>query len=107
MRSFGYFWKEGFRNIFHHGFMSIGAVIIMVACLLITGTVTLVAYNINQNIIGLQQSNEIVAYIDEDELNKDVPDRTYAYGGTGFETEAGNGGSALAYMRELFGRAGK
>lgn len=66
MRSFGYFWKEGFRNIFHHGFMSIGAVIIMVACLLITGTVTLVAYNINQNIIGLQQSNEIVAYIDED-----------------------------------------
>ena len=30
MRSFGYYWKEGFRNIFKHGFMSIAAVIIMI-----------------------------------------------------------------------------
>ncbi len=65
MRSFGYYWKEGFRNIFTHGFMSIGAILIMVACLLLTGTVTLVAYNIDQSIDILQKSNEIVVFIDD------------------------------------------
>ena len=66
MRSFGYYWKEGFRNIFKHGFMSIAAVLIMIACLLLTGTVTLIAYNSDQSIETLQQSNEIVVFIDED-----------------------------------------
>lgn len=66
MRRFGYYWKEGFRNIFKHGFMSIAAVLIMIACLLLTGTVTLIAYNIDQSIETLQQSNEIVVFIDED-----------------------------------------
>ncbi len=66
MRSFGYYWKEGFRNIFGHGFMSVAAVLIMVVCLLITGTVTLIAGNISLNITKLQQSNEIVIFIDED-----------------------------------------
>ena len=65
MRRFGYYWKEGFRNIFKHGFMSIAAVLIMVACLLLTGTVTLIAYNIDLSITELQQSNEIVVWIDE------------------------------------------
>ena len=41
------------------------AVIIMIACLLLTGTVTLIAYNINLSIIDLQQSNEIVVFIDD------------------------------------------
>ena len=65
MRRFGYYWKEGFRNIFKHGFISIAAVLIMVACLLLTGTVTLIAYNIDLSITELQQSNEIVVWIDE------------------------------------------
>lgn len=65
MRRFGYYWKEGFRNIFKHGFMSIAAVLIMVACLILTGTVTLIAYNIDLSITELQQSNEIVVWIDE------------------------------------------
>lgn len=65
MRSFGYYWKEGFRNIFSHSFMSVAAVLIMVACLLLTGTVALVSFNINRSIVELQQSTEIVVYVDE------------------------------------------
>lgn len=65
MRSFGYYCKEGLRNIFKHGFMSIAAVIIMVACLILTGSVTLIAYNIDLSIVSMQQSNEIVVFIDE------------------------------------------
>lgn len=66
MSRFIYFWKEGFRNIFSHGFMSLTAVIIMIACLLMTGTVTLVAYNLNVSIVKLQNSNEIVVWVEED-----------------------------------------
>ena len=65
MRRFGYYWKEGFRNIFKHGFMSIAAVLIMIACLILTGTVTLIAYHIDLSIVELQQSNEIVVWIDD------------------------------------------
>ena len=39
MRSIAYYWKEGLRNIFKHGFMSVAAVVIMVVSLLLTGTV--------------------------------------------------------------------
>ena len=45
--------------------MSVAAIVIMVACLLLTGTVTLVSYNIDNNITALQQSNQIVVWIDD------------------------------------------
>ena len=45
--------------------MSVAAVVIMVVSLLLTGTVTLVAYNITNNITRLQQSNQIVVWIDD------------------------------------------
>jgi hypothetical protein len=45
-----------------------------------------------------------VAQIDEDDLVKGVPDRTYAYGGTGFGTAEGNGDSCLEYIQRLFDR---
>lgn len=65
LSSGGYFLKEGFRNIFLHGFMSFAAVSVIVVCLIITGSVALVSYNIDLNIVKLQQESEIVIYIDE------------------------------------------
>ena len=44
------------------------------------------------------------AEIDEDLLVKGVPDRTYAYGGTGYGFPEGNGDSGLEYMQKLFNR---
>ena len=43
--NFKFFIKEGAGNMFSHGFMSFAAVGVTVACLLIMGTFTLVAYN--------------------------------------------------------------
>lgn len=74
MRRFGYYWKEGLRNIFKHGFMSVAAIVIMVACLILTGTVTLIAYNIDLSIVDLQQSNEIVVWIDENLTTREAKD---------------------------------
>lgn len=60
-----YFWKEGIKNIFLHGFMSFAAMSVIIACLLITGTVALLSYNIQHNITILQQESEIVVFIDD------------------------------------------
>ena len=76
-----YFAHEGLSNMFSHGFMSFAAVGITVACLLIMGTFTLVAVNINGLLEELEQVNEILAYVDEtyDEAQaKDVGEKLTA-----------------------------
>ena len=62
---FRYFFREGLNNMFSHGFMSFAAVGITVACLLIMGTFTLVAWNANALLEELERENEILAYVDE------------------------------------------
>ena len=65
MKNFGYFFKEGARSMFSHGFMSFAAIGVTVACLLIMGTFTLVAVNANALLLDLEQENEILAYVDD------------------------------------------
>lgn len=65
MRNIRYYFKEGMGNMFSHGFMSFAAVSITVACLLIMGTFTLVAYNANENLEDLQRENAVVAFVDD------------------------------------------
>lgn len=65
LSSIAYFWKEGIRNIFLHGFMSFASISVIIVCLIITGSVTLVSYNVDLNILKLQQESEIAIYIDE------------------------------------------
>ena len=62
---FRYFFHEGVSNMFSHGFMSFAAIGITVACLLIMGTFSLVAWNANALLEELEQENEILAYVDE------------------------------------------
>lgn len=63
--NFSYFFKEGARNMFSHGFMSFAAVGVTVACLLIMGTFSLVAYDLNENLKDLQRENAVLAFVDE------------------------------------------
>lgn len=62
---FGYFFHEGVSNMFSHGFMTFAAISTTVACLLIMGTFTLVAVNVNALLEDLEQENEIVAYVED------------------------------------------
>jgi len=62
---FRYFFHEGLSNMFSHGFMSFAAVGITVACLLIMGTFTLVAVNMDANLQDLEAENEILAFVEE------------------------------------------
>ena len=65
MKNLGYFFKEGARSMFSHGFMSFAAIGVTVACLLIMGTFSLVAYNANVNLADLQKENAMVAFVDD------------------------------------------
>ena len=61
----GYLIKEGFRSILTHGFMSFATVTIVVACLVIMGSFTLIAVNISAMLDELESSNEVIAYVEE------------------------------------------
>jgi len=61
----GYYFSEGFHSIFTHGFMSFAAVCMIVACLLIMGSFTLLAVNLAHMLGDLEAENEFLAYIDE------------------------------------------
>jgi len=61
----GYFIKEGVSSIFTHGFMSFASVCIIVACLLIMGSFSLLALNINKWIGTLENDNQILAFVNE------------------------------------------
>ena len=60
-----YLLKEGIKGIFTHGFMSFAAVCVTVACLLIVGSFSILVYNVNIMVEELNQTNEILAYVDE------------------------------------------
>ncbi len=62
----GYLIKEGIRGIFLHGFMSVAAVVVTVACLLIVGSFASLVYNVNILVEDLNKTNEILAYVDSD-----------------------------------------
>ena len=62
---FTYFFGEGMRNMFSHGFMSFAAVGITVACLVVMGTFSLVAYNAQVQLQQLESEYEILAFVDE------------------------------------------
>ncbi|MEG1878487.1 MAG: permease-like cell division protein FtsX [Pseudoflavonifractor sp.] len=61
----GYFISEGFHSIFTHGLMSFAAVCMIVACLLIMGSFSLVAVNVGNMLGNLEAENEFFAYVDE------------------------------------------
>lgn len=65
LNKWGYLIREGFRSIMTHGFMSFATVTIIIACLIIMGSVTLLSVNIDSFIADLENENEVVAFVDE------------------------------------------
>ncbi|MBE6968365.1 MAG: ABC transporter permease [Ruminococcaceae bacterium] len=65
MNKIGYLIKEGFLSIFTHGFMSFASICVIIACLVIMGSFSLLAVNIDSIIQDLEQQNQMVAFVDE------------------------------------------
>ena len=64
LNNIGYLLKEGVRGIFLHGFMSFAAVCVTVACLVILGSFSILAYNLDIMVEDLNQTSEILVYVD-------------------------------------------
>ena len=65
INNLGYLIKEGVRSIFTHGLMSFASVCVTVACLIIVGSFSILMYNVNIMVEDLNQTNEIMVYVDE------------------------------------------
>ena len=61
----GYLIKEGIRGIFLHGFASVAAICVTVACLLIVGGFSCLTYNLSIMVEDLNKTNQIMVYVDE------------------------------------------
>ena len=70
LSSCGYLIREGFRSVTKHGFMSFASVTIIMACLIIMGTMSLLSVNIDVLIKDLEDQNEIVCFV-SDNLNEE------------------------------------
>ena len=64
LNNIGYLLKEGFRGIFLHGFMSFAAICVTIACLVIVGSFSILAYNLDVMVEELNQTSEIELYVD-------------------------------------------
>ena len=60
-----YLFREGFRSIRTHGFMSFASITIIAACLIIMGSISLLSLNIDALIADLEQQNEVVAFVED------------------------------------------
>ena len=72
LSKFGYLIGEGFRNIFTHRFMSFASITIIMACLIVMGSFTLLDVNINTIIDDIGEQNQIMAFVDEDMSAEDA-----------------------------------
>ena len=61
----GYLIKEGLKSISTHGFMSFATVTIVIACLVIMGSFSLIAVNISAMLDTLESDNQVIAYVEE------------------------------------------
>ena len=66
INNIGYLIKEGIRSIFTHGLMSFASVCVTVACLIIVGSFSILMYNVNIMVEELNQTNEVLAYVDSE-----------------------------------------
>ena len=66
LNNLGYLLKEGIKGIFTHGFMSFAAVCVTVACLVIVGSFSILAYNLDEMVQDLNRTSEILVYVDSD-----------------------------------------
>ena len=66
LNNLGYLLKEGIKGIFTHGFMSFAAVCVTVACLVIVGSFSILAYNLDEMVRDLNRTSEILVYVDSE-----------------------------------------
>jgi cell division transport system permease protein len=68
----GYYLKEGILSVFTNSLMSFATICMIVSCLLLMGSFSLLAVNINKIIADLEAQNQVIAYVDETLTNEEA-----------------------------------
>lgn len=64
--SIKYFLKEGFKNIWLNGMMSAASILVMVCCMVLTGSAVLLSANISSTLKGIEGRNSITVYLEKE-----------------------------------------
>lgn len=64
--SLGYLTREGFRNIWVNRLLSLATVVVLISCLIIVGSGTLIFLNINSVLDIIEDQNVVMVYVNDD-----------------------------------------
>lgn len=67
INSFKYFIKEGFKNIWVNRIMSAASMLVMICCMILTGSAVLFSYNVNHALKSIENRNSVTVF-----LNKEI-----------------------------------
>ena len=64
--SLGYLTREGFRNIWVNRLLSLATIVVLISCLIIVGTGSLIFLNINAVLDLIESQNVVMVYVNDD-----------------------------------------
>ena len=70
--SFRYLIKEGFRNTWTNRMMSIASICVLLSCLVLIGSASMIFLNINSLVERIEDENVIMVYISDDATDADI-----------------------------------
>ncbi len=70
--SFSYFISQSFKGLWRNGVMSLASILVLMSCLVVMGSFSLLVYNINVNLENVGALNEIVVFCDEDYTEEQI-----------------------------------
>jgi len=68
----GYFFSQAFKGIWRNGLMSLAAITVLLSCLVLMGSFSLLVYNVNVNIEEVAKLNEIVVIVNTEATDEEV-----------------------------------
>ena len=72
MYNVGYFFSQAFKGIWRNGLMSLAAITVLLSCLVLMGSFSLLVYNVNVNIEEVAKLNEIVVIVNTEATDEEV-----------------------------------
>ncbi len=69
---FTYFLGQCFKGLWRNGIMTAASITVLMSCLVVVGSFSLLILNINENLENLALLNEIVVFIDETKTDEEV-----------------------------------
>lgn len=72
--SLKYLTKEGFRNVWTNRMMSLASVCVLMSCLVLIGSATMIFLNIDSLLAKIEEENVIMVYIEDGTSEEDVAD---------------------------------